>query len=105
MTDAEKEQLVEWAKRAVGALSQSQVFIGILDDRTDMTAARAMFTMQVGHCVLTNKPIIIPVPYGVEMPPKLAAVADRIVRYHLDDPKSLYNALAPVLVEMGLKPV
>ena len=103
MTNSEKKHLVSWARRAMHGLDDSACFVGILDDHP-MTAARVEFTLQVGHCVLTGKPIIIPVPFNVEVPEKLRLVADRIVRYDPNRMESLTENLTVALTEMGLNP-
>lgn len=100
-TAAERKQLIEWAKRAMHGLDESHVFIGILDNRP-LNAARVAFTLQLGHCVLEDKLIILPVPHGVELPKKLAAVADEIVRYNPGDLESLQRGLEKALRELGV---
>ena|SRR5215510_168018 len=95
------KKLVAWAKKALHGLDDSSVFVGIMSDKP-MDAARIEFLLHIGHCVVVGKPIIITVPHGVEIPAKLQAVADRIVRFTAGDQESLANALKPVLAEMGV---
>jgi hypothetical protein len=95
------KELLKFAKKALHGLEDSDTFVGILNDGP-LTAARAEFLLQLGHCVLSDKPIIIPVPFGVEIPKKLAAIADCVVRYDVNNPKSLTDNLAHVLAEMGI---
>jgi hypothetical protein len=99
---AQRNQLIAWAKRALHGLDESTVFVGILGEGSK--AERIEFVLQLGHAVLHDKPIIIPVPFGVEVPKKLAAVADRIVRYDPANPASLQANLTVVLTEMGANP-
>ena len=101
LTPAERRQLVSWARRAVHGLDESAAFIGVLDDRP-LDAARIEFTLQLGHALLTGKPIVLPVPHGVTLPPKLEAMADRIVRYDPQHLPSLAAGLAQALAELGI---
>jgi hypothetical protein len=100
LSKAERKQLVAWAKKALHPLDESSSMIGVLDGRA-LDVGRIEFTLQVGHCLLTGKPLILTVPHGFEIPPKLAAAAERIVRYDPNDPPSLQHALTPVLTELG----
>jgi hypothetical protein len=97
------KDLVTWARRALYGLDNSACFVGVMDDRP-MNTARVEFTLQLGHAVLMNKPIIIPVPFGVEIPSKLAAVADRVVRYDPEDLETLKANLTVIFTEMGINP-
>lgn len=102
LTDDERRQLAEWAKKSLAGVEESGSFIAVLDEG-DLTAARAEFTLQIGHAVLTDKPLIITVPQGVKVPEKLRKVADRVVVYNRDNPASLPTELARALTEMGIK--
>ena len=97
----ERRQLKAWTTRALHGLDESSVFIGILDD-SPMNVTRIEFTLQLGHSVLNEKLIVIPVPHGVEVPRKLAAVADRIVRYDPQDLATLQGEITKALTELGI---
>jgi hypothetical protein len=101
-TNKENEQLVTFAKRALHGLDESRCFIGMLDD-DELTPARIEFTLQIGHAILTDKPIVITVPQGAKIPAKLRAVADQIVVYNPDDLSSLEYGVARSLTELGIK--
>jgi hypothetical protein len=100
--ERENKELVAWAARALHGLDDSVVFCGVLND-SPVSAARVEFTLQIGHALLTGKPIVLTVPQGVVIPDKLRAAADRIVVYNADDPASLQEGLAKALTEMGFK--
>lgn len=102
LSGSDKQRMVKAAEAALHGLDDSTVFVGILDDRP-LDHARVAFLIQLGHCLLTDKPIIIPVPFGMELPKKLAAVADHVVRYDPDRLETLSNGIAAVLNEMGAK--
>ena len=72
---AYNRQLIQWAKRAIHGLDESHVFVGILDDRP-MDTSSAEFMLQLGYSVLMGKIIVVPVPFRMEVPEKLAKVAD-----------------------------
>ena len=98
--DYDKE-LVAFAKRALHGLHESDTFVGIMDDRP-LDSSRVEFLMHLGFAILNDKLIIIPVPFGVDLPKKLVAVADKVVRYHAHDPHSLQTAMEQALSELGV---
>lgn len=97
---SDQRKLVDWASRALHGLGDSHVFMGILDSHP-ADAARAEFMLQLGACVMTNKPIVIPVPHGIELPPKLAAIADVVVRYDPENLETLRTAIEHALNLVG----
>jgi len=97
------QELIEATRKALRSLDSSHVYVGVVGNHP-MDEARIQFLIELGHCVLTGKTIILPVPYGMEVPPKLLAVADRIVRYDPNDMKTLEQNLAVALTEMGVNP-
>lgn len=101
LSKAERQQLVTWARRAVYGLNNSAVFCGLLGNGP-LDAARIEFTLQLGHALLNDKLIVLPVPIGFEVPPKLAAVADRIVRYDPSNLETLQVAVTQALTELGI---
>lgn len=68
-------EFVRWAKRAIRGLDQSATMLGILDDREEY---RFEFALQIGHCLMKDKPIVIIAPIGTRIPPKLEAAATAI---------------------------
>ena len=98
----EAAQMLEWGERALKGMDSSHVFMGILDGEP-LSVARLEFTLHIGHCLLTDKPMILAVPSGVVLPQKLEAVADKVVRYNPDDLPSLQAGIAQALTEMGVK--
>lgn len=98
----QRKELLDWAGRALNGLDESAVFIGILDDRP-LDTSRVEFLIQLGHAVLNDKTLVFPVPHGVKIPKKLAAVADHIVRYNPNDLASIQHGLEKVLTEIGAK--
>ena len=51
-----------------------------------------------------GKPIVISVPFGVDVPAKLQLVADRIVRYDPTRPETLEQNMVVALTELGINP-
>ena len=99
----EKRQLIDWAKSALHGVDDSAVFLSIdagADDTYD--AARIRWLLQLAHCIVTNKPIILTCPRGHALPPKLAATADHIVYYNADDPETMQLGLLRAFTELGL---
>ena len=102
MTKTERE-LVEFARTALHGLDQSHMFVGLIDDRKldPKNPSVSRFLLQLGYALVTGKLIILPVPHGVEVPRKLEAVADAIVRYNPDDMATLQAGLTKALTELG----
>jgi hypothetical protein len=92
---------LELGRRALRGLTGSAVMVGMLDDDGD-TPARVEFMVQIGHCILADKPIIITAPHGAKLSKKLAAVADRVVHYNPNDPGSLEHGMKMALHDLGL---
>jgi hypothetical protein len=96
------KDLLKWGRRALRGLDESAVYVGVLSDQP-LSAARIEFTLQLGHALLTDKPIILTVPSGTQIPDKLRQIADRVVVYNHDDGASLTAGVAQALTEMGFK--
>jgi hypothetical protein len=98
----DKRELVAFAKRAMHGLDESHAFVGIFDDREDLSESRVEFFLQLGYSIMLNKVIIIPCPFGYTLPPKLAQIADYVVRYDPARLETLEQNLAVALTEMGI---
>lgn len=96
--DPELKPFVAAATDCLTQLTGSACGLMVYDGRPDDKAPTfdwLMFMMQVGHfCLHAEKPLIFTVPHGVVVPPRLALIADAIVRY---DPNDLAS------MEAGLK--
>jgi hypothetical protein len=93
-------ELKKWAKRAVHGLDESALFAGVLNSPTG--DERWEFALQLGHCLLTEKPIVLAAPHGAHVPERLAAAADRVVRYDPNNLESLQVAMTQALTELGI---
>lgn len=104
MPSEKDKELVDLALSAIHNLEKSHVFVGIVDDRKlDLKKASVcQFLLQIGYSVMHDKLIVIPVPHGVEVPKKLEAVADAIVRYDPDNPASMHAGMTKALTEIGI---
>lgn len=102
MKSVSDQDLLRWGRRALRGLDDSAVYVGVLSDKP-LSAARVEFTLQLGHALLTGKPIILTVPSGTEIPEKLRQIADRVVVYNSDDGSSVAAGVAQALTEMGIK--
>jgi hypothetical protein len=98
----QRRELLDWAGRALKGLDESHVFVGILDNKS-LSVARVEFLIQVGHAIMNDKTLVFPVPHGVELPKKLEAVADAIIRYNPDDLQTLELGLEKWFTESGKK--
>jgi hypothetical protein len=100
LTNKERREVKDWARRAVHGVDESAIYLGILDEGP-LDEARIEFTLQLGHALLTDKPIILTVPYGVVLPVKLAAIADKVVRFDPANKESMVPGLTAALTELG----
>lgn len=55
------------------------------------------FAVELGFCIMMDKPIIVVVEPGSKVPGKLVAVADAIVELHPNNMDDLMSRLEPVI--------
>jgi hypothetical protein len=91
-----------WARRAVAGLKDSHVMVGMLD-ASDLSDARYEFQLQIGHCLVTDKPVVLIVPHGTNVPAKLLAAATVVERYTLGDLASAQAATTRALEAVGVE--
>jgi hypothetical protein len=93
---------VTWARRATAGLNKSAVMIGVWS-KGAAAPPRLEFALQIGHCLLEDKPLLLVVAAGTAIPAKLEAAAT-VVEYF--DPAigeaSLYAATTRALERVGL---
>jgi hypothetical protein len=96
----------EWERSVrddlIPKLTDTSVVVSIAPrGRTDVK-----FAVELGLAIMLDKPIIVLARPAVPLPPKLLAVADRVVQVDFDTPEpemrdALGDALASVLLERG----
>jgi hypothetical protein len=61
------------------------------------------FALQIGACILLEKPLIVLVHPNRTIPPKLKAIADRIIEVDLSDPENnaAGNQIRQALTDFG----
>lgn len=91
----DREAFLEWAEEAVGGLKTSAVMLALLDGED--TYARMEFALQIGHCILSEKPILVVAARGTRIPEKLRTVATVIVEYDPENFEAAQPALAAAL--------
>lgn len=96
LTKEQRRDMLKWGKRAVKGLDASHVFMGVMDEGP-LDVARLEFTLQLGHALLTDKPIILAVPNGVKLPKKLAAIADEVAYYNPGNLESMEHSIKPAM--------
>lgn len=102
LTAKEQRRLVSFAKRALHGLDDSGAFVSVAASGDTWDCARIEWLLQIAHCMVTNKPIVVTCPRGHALPPKLAAVADRIVYYDPADLETMKIGLTQALTEIGI---
>jgi hypothetical protein len=96
----DKATMKKWATDATAGLRESAMMMGILDDKKDK-AHRWEFELQIGHCILQGKPLVIAAAYGTKISDKLRAVADAIEFYYPGNEESFKEALRRGLEKIG----
>jgi hypothetical protein len=89
----------QFSKRALAGLTQSPCMIGVFDDGRP----RYEFMLQVGHCLVEDKPLLLIVPEGAKIPDKLRAAATAVETYRPDDMESMYRATQRALKVIGIE--
>lgn len=94
-----QEWLNQFVKRAEGSLvpqmQDSHIAMQIYTGKID-----CKFAMEVGVAILLDKPIIVTVAPGCEIPEKLAKVADRFVELDPKNPEDTAKRAAVVVADL-----
>lgn len=98
--EAERRAFLKAAQQAVSGLDKSTCMVGLFDDQVNRPE-RWEFALQIGHCLLTGKPLILIVPEGVVLPDKLHEVATLVERYRVGDLASMKLATERALTTLG----
>jgi len=90
-----EQELERWARAITRGVSESAAFCNIWNEkmRTD-PLADPMPLLQLGYAMFLDKPIVILLPQGAELPEHLARAADRIIAFDPDIPGGLEHAAA-----------
>jgi hypothetical protein len=102
MNQAVRKEFVRQAKRATAGLKDSHVMVGIYDEGDE---ARWEFMLQVGYCLLHDKPLIIIAPTGTPIPEKLRSAASVVETFRPEDPQSLNLATKRALSALEIEAV
>jgi hypothetical protein len=94
--------LVQWARRATTVLDQSQSMIGTMEWDSHDGDAYWQFALQVGHCVLEGKPLLLLVPEGRPVPEPLKAAASAVEYYIAGNEASVTAACTRAFAAIGI---
>ena len=94
--------LVQWARRATQVLDQTNVMIGFLGGHDTRSELYWSFAVQVGHCLLEAKPLVLLVPVGFEVPPHLKAAASAVEYYIEGNETSVKDATKRAFEQLGV---
>jgi hypothetical protein len=97
----DEAEFLKWAELATRGLDQSNVMFGVLNGE-GTKGARHEFALQIGHCLLEGKPILLLVPRGANLPPKLEAAATVIEYFDPALPASAEQASKRALERLGV---
>lgn len=93
--------LVQWARRATKALDDTSAMIGFVDETRDGEQYWA-FAVQVGRCLLEQKPILLLCPEGAVVPERLKAAASAVEYYIDGNPASVEAACKRAFETIGM---
>jgi hypothetical protein len=94
--------LARWARRATAALDQTNTMIGFLGDHNTNGERYWSFAVQVGHCLLEGKPLLLLAPVGFEVPPHLKAAAPAVEYYIQGNEASVEDATKRAVARLGI---
>jgi len=80
-------------------INDSAVFLSLYSGDIDPS-----FCMQLGAAILLRKPILVVAVKGAEVPPKLVAIADKVLHIEMDAPDAHEKLRAAVAELIGDKP-
>lgn len=99
---ADKE-LAAWVKRTTEGITGSAAFVQLYNQKMkDDPLSDPTPLIQMAAAIYMDKPVILLVPDGAEIPPKLLRVADAIEFFHPGDTSSLHQATVRALRTVGM---
>jgi len=102
MKDRKRQQQFEqWARHAMKGVKESGTFMQLHTPNFD-PAKDPEYALQLGVAILLDRPIVILAPEGVELPPKLRAVAASVQYFVRDEPQSVWLAARRALEAIGV---
>ncbi len=97
----DNKEFVEFAKRATAGLDKSNVMIGIWDQSNK--PARLEFAIQIGHCLLEEKPLVLICPLGAKVPDKLKEAATVVEYFSRDNEETIHAAVKRALEKLSIE--
>jgi hypothetical protein len=95
-------EFLAFAKRATAGIDHSGLMLGIFDDGGKGTLQWFAFALQIGVCLLDEKPLLLVAPMGCAIPEKLRAAATAVEYYTLGNMPSCEQATKRALAAVGL---
>lgn len=102
-TSEVRKQFIKAAKQAVSGLKDSTVMVGIMGG--DENAERWEFLVQIGWCLMHDKPLVLLVPNTMVVPEKLRAAATIIETYRDGDLNSIKLATKRALTALDIESI
>ena len=88
-----------WARRATAGLDESGLMVGLIDGDID---SNYDFQLQIGHCLCTEKPLLLLVPTGTVIPDKLRLMASAVEEFDPSSEDSMQHATTRALKRIGI---
>jgi hypothetical protein len=87
-------------KRMIPEMESSATTLMIAPDASN-PSFDVQFAVQIGACVLLEKPLLVLAIAGRPMPPKLERIADRIIYVESTDDPSIKDQIAQFMRDFG----
>lgn len=98
------EQLAAWVKRATEGIVGTEAFVQLYNQKMkDDPLSDPTPLIQMAAAIYLDKPVVLLVPSGAILPPKLVRLADAIEFFHPEDKTSLLEATKRALRTVGLE--
>ncbi len=99
--DREWKRFVTHARKTVKQMQDSAVTLVIGPDI--LNPPDIDFLLQIGASVLMEKPLLVVVPEGRTLPPKLERIADRVIVADYKDGERIQEAIKRFMTDFGLQ--
>jgi len=97
---SKSREFVQWATHATKGVDESGMMLALVDE-SGTKGAKLEFALQIGHCLLEDKPLIIILPTGTPLPAKLEAAATVVEYYDPGNDASHKAALFRAFEKVG----
>lgn len=100
LVDDTNEVFLGWVKQALGGLVQSHAMLGVMDPQKEQVWEYE-FALQIGYCLMNDKPLLLIVPQDVVIPDKLLQAATTVQHFCRGNEASFKSAVERAFAAVG----